>query len=99
MDECEKPSGEFVESGEDTPIMLHEAKHDLDLMALFVERPVGVTLDFAVGFGRNDRNRATGLDRRQEGVGIIGFVGNDRLSFDVVKQPIGLGRIPGLAGA
>ena len=52
VNEGEKPSGEFVETGEDTPIVLHEAKHDLDLRALFVERPVDVTLDLAVGFGR-----------------------------------------------
>ena len=95
----EESSGEFVEAGEDTPIVLHEAEHHLDLMALFVQRPVGVTLDLAVGFGRNDRNRAAGLDRCQEGVAIIGFVGDDGLGFDVVKQPIGLGRITGLAGA
>jgi hypothetical protein len=99
VDECEKASGEFVKSGEDAPIVLHEAKHHLDFVALFVERPVSVALDLAVGFGRNDRNRAPGLNRRQDGVGIIGFVGDDGLGFDVVKQPIGLGRIPGLAGA
>jgi len=99
VDECEKPSGEFVKSGEDAPIVLHEAKHHLDLVALFVERPVGVALDLTVGFGRNDRNRAAGIDRRQDGIGIIGLVGDDGLGFDVVKQPVGLGRIPGLAGA
>ena len=45
MDEGEVSFGEFIESGKDPSEMSHIAEHDLDFVALFVERPIGFTLD------------------------------------------------------
>ena len=44
VDEGEISSGEFVEAGEDASEVLEIAEHDLDFVALFVEKPVGLPL-------------------------------------------------------
>ena len=44
MDEGEISSRELFESCEDPSIVFHVAEHDFDLVAFFVEEPVGLSL-------------------------------------------------------
>jgi hypothetical protein len=54
MDEGEVSFGEFVEASKDTSEVLKIAEHDLDFMAFFVEKLVGVALDRSCRVGRDD---------------------------------------------
>ena len=52
MNEGEIAARQLLEAGEDPAVVLHEAKQDLDLVALLVEVPVGRAFVDAGGFGR-----------------------------------------------
>lgn len=45
MDEGEVSSFELFEASEDPAVVFEEAEHDLDFVAFFIKKPVGVTLD------------------------------------------------------
>ena len=69
----------------------------LDEVAFAIEGEIGVTRFEAVGLGRNDGHDAPLLEGVDQGVGIIGFVGQERLGLDFIEQRPGLadiGRLP-----
>ena len=88
MDEGEIAARQFLEAGEDPPVVLHEAEQVLDLVALLVELPVGRALVEAGGSGRDHRQGASGRD---------GLAGSRRCRRPCRRSP--LGRRGGRAGA
>ena len=68
MDEGEVSSGEFFASNDDPSIVLHIEEHDLDLVAFFVEKPVGFALDQPCGMGWDDRFCLLCSDSFEDGV-------------------------------
>jgi hypothetical protein len=98
MDEGEIAVGQFLEAGEDAPVGLHEAEQVLDLVALLVELPVGRALVDAAGSGRDHRQGSLGGDRLQDGVRVVGLVGDHRLGREAVEQRQGLRGVALLPG-
>ena len=98
MDEGEMAACQLLEAGEDPPVVLDEAEQELDLVALLVELPVGRTLLEAGGFRRDHRQGASGRDGPQDGVRVVGLVGEHRLGRQAVEQEQGLRRVALLPG-
>jgi hypothetical protein len=98
MDERELAARQFLEPGEDPPVVLHEAEQVLDLVALLIEVPVGRALVDAGGSGRDHRQGALGRDGPQDGVRVVGLVGEHRLGRQAVEQGQGLRRVALLPG-
>ena len=98
MDEGEMAACQLLEAGEDPPVVLDEAEQELDLVALLVELPVGRTLLEAGGFRRDHRQGASGRDGPQDGVRVVGLVGEHRLGRQAVEQGQGLRRVALLPG-
>ena len=98
MDEGEIAARQFLEAGEDPPVVLHEAEQDLDLVALLVELPVGRALIEAGGSGWDHRQGAGGRDGLKDRVGVVGLVGDHRLGGKAVEQGQGLRRVALLSG-
>ena len=98
MDEGEIAACQLLEAGEDAPVLLHEAEQNLDLVALLVELPVGRALLDARSSGRDHRQGATGRDGLQDGVRVIGLVGDHRCGREAVEQRQGLRGVALLPG-
>lgn len=97
MDKCEVPFGKLFEACEDPAIMFHMAEHDLDFVAFFVEGPVGFALDRSYGMGRDDGLGFFGPDGLEDGVAVIGAIGEHGLGLDPIDQSERSWRIAGLA--
>lgn len=100
MNECEISAGELVEAAEDATVVLHFAEQTLDFGALLVEVPVGVACCGAGRMGWDDRHCPPRGDPGEDGVAVIGAIGEHRLDDghgDRVEQGDGLGRVAGLA--
>jgi hypothetical protein len=98
MDEREIAACQFLEAGEDAPVVLHAAEQDLDLVALLVEVPVGRALVDAGDPGRDHRQGATGRDGLQDGVRVIGFIGDHRCGREAAEPGQGLRGVALLPG-
>ena len=98
MDEGEIAARQFLEAGEDAAVMLHEAEQVLDLVPLPVEMPVGRALVAAGGFGRDHRQSSARRHGLQDGVGVIGLVGDHRCGRETVEQGQGLRGVALLPG-
>ena len=97
MDEGEIAPGEFFEAREDASIMFHIAEHDLDFVAFFIESPIGFALDRSCRMGRDDSLGFLPSNRVEDGIAVIGAIGEHGLGLDPVDQAEGFGRIAGLA--
>lgn len=73
--------GELIVSRRDGAIDLEMSEDALDAVALPVEALVVSDRDFTVGFGRDDGPDAAALQIGPDGIGIIGFVGEQRLGL------------------
>ena len=98
MDEGEIAARQFFEAGEDATVVLHEAEQVLDLVALLVELPVGRALVDARGFRRDHRQGSLGCHGLQDGIGVVGLVGDHRGGGETVEQRQGLRGIALLPG-
>ena len=98
MDEGEIAARQFLEAGEDAAVVLHEAEQVLDLVALPVEVPVGRALVDAGGFGRDHRQGSLGRHGLQDGVRVIGLVGDHCFGREAVEQGQGLRGVALLPG-
>ena len=96
MDEGEVSPGELFEACEDPSIVFHVAEHDLDFVAFFIESPVGFALDRSHGMRRDDGVGFLGLNGLEDGVAVIGAVGEHALGLDAIDQVERSGRIAGL---
>ena len=92
MDEGEVSSGELFEACEDPSIVFHVTEHDLDLVAFFVEGPVGFALDCSYRMRRDDGLGFLGPDGLEDGVAVIGAIGEHGLGLDPVDQTSICGR-------
>lgn len=78
--------------------MLEFVEEPLDEVALAVEGEVALARGDAIGLGRNDRGDAPRLQGQDQGVGVIGLVGQEGSRTDSGQQRLGLAKIGGLAG-
>ena len=90
--------GELVVAGGDGAILLELAEEPLDQIALAIEREIGVARLGAIGLGRNDGRDGAALEGLDQSVGVVGFVGQERVGLDLVEQRLGLGDIGRLPG-
>lgn len=72
-------------------------EHPLDKIALFIEFLVVETLDFAVGFRRDDHCRTHLLNLLDDRIGVIAFIGDERIGTEAIEQRQGLLAIGGLS--
>ena len=75
------------------------AEHDLDFVALFIEKPVSLSLVRPCRVGRDDRFGFLGPDGLKNGIAVIGTIGEHGLGFDPVDQTECFWRIAGLASS
>ncbi|MDH3660480.1 MAG: hypothetical protein OEU92_10720 [Alphaproteobacteria bacterium] len=97
MDEGEVSFCEFVEASEDPSVVFEIAEHDLDLVAFFIKEPIGVALDRSDRMGRDDGFGIFGLHGVEDGIAVIGAIGEHGFGFDLVDQAERPWRIAGLA--
>jgi len=100
VNECEISAGQLVEAAEDAAEVLHLAEQALDFGTLLVKAPIGVAGAGAGRMGWDDGQSPLLGDPGEDGVAVIGAVGEDRLDGghrDRAEQGDGLGRIAGLA--
>jgi hypothetical protein len=80
-------------------VLLESGEEVFDQMARFVYILIVFTLDFAIGFRRNDGS----FSRRREGlkhalIGIVGFIGDNDIGADPRQQDVRSCQIMRLAG-
>ena len=61
-----------------------------------IEGEVCVALDEAIGLGRNDGGDTALFQGVDQGVGVVGFVGEKGLGVDLIEQRLGLAEIGSL---
>lgn len=89
MDHREEVLGEFVVTSGDAPEVLELAEEPLNEITLAIEAMAEAWFPFAIGFGRDVRHRALGLDEVADAIGIIGFVGEyDSAWIETVEQMV-----------
>ena len=74
-----------------------DVEEPFDQVALGVKREVAVALCLAVGFWRDNRRDGARFEAFDEGVGVIGLVGEQSLRLDLRGQRLGLRDVMGLA--
>ena len=96
--DCGKKSVcQLVVAGSDGAKLLELVEEPFDEIALAVEGEVGVAWLEAVGLGRTDGCDASALERVDQGVGVISFVGQKCLGLDLIEQRrrlADIGRLP-----
>ena len=98
MHETEIAAGELVEAGENAPVVLDHADHDLDPAALAVERPVGGAAAGTGRMGRDHRQHGVLDQPGEDRVAVIGAIGEHGGGRQALEQGDGLRRIARLAG-
>jgi hypothetical protein len=86
MDKRQKRRGEFVVSGGDASEMLQTCKEALDQIASAIERAVEFSRCEAIGARRYNRFGTSRLDGGHETVGVVGLVGHDSLTRQILDQ-------------
>lgn len=101
MNEGEITAGEFVEAAEDAAEVFELAEEALDPGAFLVEAPVGRARCGAAGMRWDDRYGPLGGDPGEDGVAVVGAIGEDRRHGDHrdrAEQGEGGRRVARLAG-
>ena len=76
--------------------MLEFAEEPLDEIALAIQGEVGLARGSPVGLGRDDGNDVACFERRDQGIAVVAFVGEEGFGRDLVEQRFGLGDVGGL---
>src|SRR5574337_382977 len=98
MNERQEGRGEFVVSRGDASELLDAVEETLDQIAILVEVPIELAGVEAIGAWGNDGLSVLGHDLRDEGIRIVGLVGDDvgsRLILDQCCRLLDIGRLPG----
>ena len=74
-------------------------EESFDKVALAIQGEVRVSRFDAVGLGRNDRRDSPLIEGVDQRAGIIGFVSQECLGFNLVEQRLGLTDVGRLAGS
>jgi hypothetical protein len=97
VDTGEKISGKFVVACGDCAKVFEFVEEALDEVAFSVKREVSLSWREPVRFGRNDRRDSTLLEGGDQGVGVIGLVGEKGFRVDLVEERFSLTEVGGLA--
>jgi hypothetical protein len=89
-------SREFIVACGDRAEMFDRIEKSFDQIAFAVKCEIAVSLNEAVGFGRNDRLDASGLEGQDQSVRVIGFVREKGLRGEGFQQRLCLAQIRGL---
>ena len=93
MHDAEKAGIELLVARCDSSVDLHALKQVLHQMARPVLQRIKRPFFFAIGFGRNDHFHAFAHRLLDDGIAVIGFVGQQLLARQVLDQSNQLGRI------
>ena len=91
-------SRELVVTGGDSAEVFEGVEESLDEIAFAIEGEIAVSLNEAVGLGRNDWFDASGLEGQDQSVGVIGFVREKGLGGEIFQQRLCLAQIRDLPG-
>jgi len=97
LDCGEECAGELVISCGDGAELFELVEESFDEVALAIQGKVRVSRLGTVGLGWNDGHNPPLFKCVDQGVCIIGFIGQERLGFDLIEQRPGLADIGGLA--
>ncbi len=97
VNSSEECVGEFIVSGGDRPESFEFQEESLNEVTLAIECEVGFAWRDAIGFGRDHWGDSTLLERFDQGIGIIGFVGEKSVRFNLIQQGFSLAEIGLLA--
>ena len=78
--------------------MFEPAEESFDEIALAIEGEIRLAWSDTIRLGRNDGGDIPALERVDQGVAIIGLVGQERLGLDLVQQGSCLADIGRLSG-
>lgn len=98
MDGRQEISREFVVAGGDSAEVFECVEESFDQISFAVEGEIAVSLNEAVGLGRNDRFDASGLEGQDQSVRVIGFVREKGVRGEGFQQRLRLAQIRGLPG-
>ena len=98
MDGGEKVACELVVTRRDGAEVLYLIEEPLDEVALTIEREVALARCDASGFWRDDGGDSSPLQGLDQGVGVIGLVGQEGLRTDFSQQRLGLAKVGRLSG-
>lgn len=90
--------GEFVVARSDGAEVFEFVEEPLDEVAFAIQGEVRLSRLDAIGLGRNDRHDPPLLKGVDQGIGVIGFVGQERPGIDLIQQRLGLTDVGRLAG-
>jgi hypothetical protein len=94
--------GALVAAGRQSTVLLELAEEVLDEIAGAIQRKVGFVRLAAIGLRLNERRDVALVERRDQRVGVVALVGEDRFGLDpivdLVESRHGLIDIGGLAG-
>ena len=88
--EAEEIGRSFLVARRDPSVTLDLAEEVLDEVALLVKMTVNISFHCAVGLRRNDGRHGLLLDRFDDFVGVIAFVGDEVLSLGLLDELGGL---------
>lgn len=88
---------QFVVSGCDTSELLEPIEEAFDQISGLIAVPIDGALCFAIAAWRDDGLSARCFDGLNQGVAVVGLVGNDRLGLEVLDQRLPLCNVSDLA--
>lgn len=97
VDGAEECAFELVIARRDGSELFEIVEETLDQIAFAVQHEIGLAWCASICLGRNDRRNLTRFEPVDEGIGIIGFVGQEGSGVDLFKERFGLPEIGGLA--
>ena len=89
--------GELVVARGDSAEVFEFVKEPFNEVALAIQGEVGVSLLKAIGLGRNDWLYSPLLKGFDQGIGVIGFICQERFGGDLIQQRLGLTDVGRLA--
>lgn len=96
LDCGQESTGELVVARRDGPELFEIVEEPFDQVSLAIEREIGRPLDSPVCLGRDDCGDAPLIESVEEGIGIVGLVGQKGFRTDLVKQGFGLSEVRSL---
>lgn len=98
LDGREKGAGEFIIACGYSPKPFELAEKPLNQVAFAVKSEVGFALDEPIGLGGNHRDNPPFFQSLDQGIGVVGLVGEEGFGFDFCEQGGGLPQVRVLAG-
>ncbi len=86
MEECGESGGDFIEAREYPSVVFQESESALAFVTFFVKFCVVFAVHDSVAFWWNHCNCSLRLNMRDDGVGVVAFIGEQCLKFQPFDQ-------------